>query len=523
MKKIIFILIVVFAPIMVFADSVSPGILGYDAVITKKGGATDYYSDDRKIPYNSKIVVYDEYDDRALGCFKNNIDDCFEVRLVNIAPLKKEVVPNDLIKKDNRGTTLKKVDTKVFIYDKKGIKLKKGPADVYGTYDTVVPFKEELKATHVIRYEGHGGGYTWYYIDDENYRGWYHGANMAVYSNLPMMTFDNVKFYNIDTDEVIETIPVGTVFEEYYSSSKAYLTYKDQFGYIIRSDDDDYYFYSYSKSLGFKSKLGYLLTGKSIEIKVDGKAITAVPKGEKIKILYASMEDDEAVDSDRHYTTSVCVTDDNCLYYVEYNNVQGFVKDENVVSLRHEGEEKTTSYPEDLKLYDVDLYLNSFDELYNKKRPIEEFSKEHETDDIIPANTNVRFYMDESIVDYSKESDYGSYRYDIHLVKYNNKVGWIINEIVDDREYYNTGNDDNSNIETNDDTNTNKSFVMSKSMETIISAIMGALIVSSLGLIILFLVNKKKKPKEIKPVLDNNIQDEIIPVKKIDNDNKNEG
>ena len=131
--------------------------------------------------------------------------------------------------------------------------------------------------------------------------------------------------------------------------------------------------------------------------------------------------------------------------------------------------------------------------------------------------------MDESIVDYSKESDYGSYFYDIHLVKYNNKVGWIINEIVDDREYYNTSNDDNSNIEQNEEINTDKSFVMSKSMETIISAIMGALIVSSLGLIILFLVNKKKKPKEIKPVLDNNIQDEIIPVKKIDNDNKNEG
>lgn len=498
MKKILLALLILFIPSMVLADSTSPHILGYDAVIINKNGVK--YDDGegiKTIKYNTSITVTNEWDDEAYACTKSG-DSCFTVPIKDIAPLKKEIVPKDLLKKDNMGTTLESHKETLFVYNKKGIKLKKGPAEAYGTYDKVIPYKEIIHSTYAVHFEGHGGGYTWFYVDEENYKGWISNeSDIAYYSTHQMILFEDVKLYNIDTNEVIDTIPVETVFEEYYSGDKVYLTYKDKFGYIDANKvgSGDYYYRSY----GYKNKLGYIFTTKSIEMKDgNGKAITAIPKGERIKILYASMEDDEVVDYPWHNSTSVCMDTKKCFYYVEYNNLKGFVEDKNVVSLYHEEKPKTVSYDEDLVIYKIEYYDDS-DDLYDNNMAIDEYTKKYETDEILPAGTKVTMYYWDVLYDQTEESRNanGSLTYTIELIKYgNNKLGWVVSKVSDDRVYYNN-NDTNTDItipqKDYDIPITKQGFVMSKTMESIINGIMIAIIASSLALSLIFIVNRKKK------------------------------
>ena len=492
MKKVLFILLILFIPSVVLADSVSPHIMGYEAIIINKKGAKVDEDSKKTIPYNTKIVVSNEYDGQVYACLKSDSDECFSISVKDIAPVKKEVVPKDLIKKDNNGTTLNKYEGKIYIYGKKGEKLKKGPSEAYGNYDTVIPYKEIVNYTYAIHFEGHGGGYTWFYIDEENYKGWVSAEDdIAFYSKTAIMTFKDIELYDIDTDKVIMTIPVETVFNEYYSSEKTYLTYKDTFGYIKNGYSNDDYFY---EPFGTASKLGYILTTKSIEMKdATGKAITAIPKGERIKIIYGSYEDDEEYDAPYYTTSPICINKDVCLYYIEYNGVKGFVDySDDIISLDHYEKVKTISYDEDKKLYDAMYYRDKYGKLYEEKVPLEDYSKEFETNDVIPAGTKVTYYMTDSLFDYSQEEkvEYGNLLYTIHLVKYNNKVGWIIDNIEDDRHFREENKDYDDIIIPE-----KEHFVMSKTMESIVNGIMIAIIASSIGFMLLSLVNKKPKEK----------------------------
>ena len=160
MKKILFVLLILLIPSGVYADSVSPRILGYEAVVINKKGAKEIVDENpHVIPYNTKVNVIGEYDKEAMVCLKKD-DDCYTISIKDIAPVKKEVVPNDLLKKDNMGTTLQSHKETLFIYGKNGVSLKKGPADAYDKYSTIVPFKGIVKSNYAIHYEGHGGGYT---------------------------------------------------------------------------------------------------------------------------------------------------------------------------------------------------------------------------------------------------------------------------------------------------------------------------------------------------------------------------
>lgn len=510
MKKLLVILLVLCSPCIVLADSASPSIIGYEAVIINKKGAKH---DDGTIPYNTKVFVRNEYGDEVEVCYTvKGSNSCYTISNKDIAPFKKEVLPKDLPKKDNDGTTLEKYQKKIFIIGKKGVKLKKGPASAFGEYNQEVPYKTFLTASYVIY--GYGeSAQEWYYVDDGQYKGWIeNNHNIATIAWPSIMMFDDVKMYDIDTDEEIAVIPSETIFNEAYLYGKIYLKYNDKIGYIEGSYKTGEYSYSYE--YGVKSALGYVLTTKSIELSSKGKTLTAIPKGERIKILYASSEDES------DYTSPVCLNEKQCLYYVEYNGVKGFINDKNVISLRYDTKPKITSYPKDLKLYDA-MYSHYKEDLDEKKISLEEYNKKYETSDIIPANTEVTFYKDDYIaID-------GYIKYDIHLVKYNNKIGWVIVETDDNSDY----NKNENKIEPT--AVPPKDNVMNKSTNTIIYSIIGALIVGSIAMIILFLVNKKKKAKAIAKVDDSKAkvntnvdspktkdnvkptQDEIVPVKKI--------
>lgn len=517
MKRIIFFLVLLCIPYFVMADSVSPSILGYDAVVINKKGAKDKYEEGKTIPYNTKIVVDNEYyydeDVSAHVCLKSNLEDCYDIYLKDIAPLKSEIVPKDLDKKNNYGTTLEVYKYKILVSGSKGVTLKKGPAEAYGEYNIIIPQKTFLTITHAIHYEGHGGGYTWFYVNNEEYKGWINNDDdIATIIEESIMMFDDVKMYDIDTDEVIETIPIETVIDEAYVCGKIYFVYNDKLGYIEGTyQTSNNYTYEY----GYKSKLGYILTTKSIELKSNGKSVTAIPKGERIKILYGMHEDDYESDAPYHITAPICINNKECLYYIEYNGQKGFIYDTNVIAIRHEDQPREISYDNDLVIYDVNYYLGK--ELYNEKISLEEYSKKYETDNILPAHAKATFYTELSLEDNSIDSSvnyYGNKTNTIYLIKYKNIVGWIIDKTEDNRVF--------------DEKPTQPEPVIpekgkDKSTRTIIISIIAAVVVSSIAVVTLFIFNKKKK-KVSNQVDDKSItkKTELVVSEKKD-DKKNEG
>ena len=490
MKKILFVLLILLIPSGVYADSVSPRILGYEAVVINKKGAKEIVDENPYvIPYNTKVNVIGEYDKEAMVCLKKD-DDCYTISIKDIAPVKKEVVPNDLLKKDNMGTTLQSHKETLFIYGKNGVSLKKGPADAYDKYSTVVPFKGIVKSNYAIHYEGHGGGYTWFYIDEDGYKGWISNEDeVAYYRTNKLLTFKDVNLYDVDTNKVIATIPVETVFDEYYTSLNVYLTYKGQFGYINHGDD---YENNY-QAFGFESKLGYLLTIKSAELKdANGKSLTAIPKGERIKILYGMFEDDEAGDYLGHITDPVTISENKDLYYIEYRGVKGFIDCDEVEPLFHEYTPKEVTYDVDLKIYDINYFRDA--DFYDKKINLETHTKNHDTGETLSAGTKVTKYQEEFISDNDDDRvEYGYLTYKLDLIKYGNKLGYVVSDIDDDRHFIVDNPNTDIDIPSKDiDIPTKDNRVMSKTMESIINGIMIALIAASVALSLIKLVNKKR-------------------------------
>ena len=160
MKKIVylFVLLFLFIPTIVLADSSSPSILGYDAVVTnKKGVKVETGDGNYTVAYNTKVHVYAEYDTDAscelINPKDSDPDYTLSIPLKDLSPIKKEVFPKDLQNVNNQGSTLKKDKDEFIVVNTKGTKLSKGPADIYGKYDKVIPYETKLHTTHYINTE----------------------------------------------------------------------------------------------------------------------------------------------------------------------------------------------------------------------------------------------------------------------------------------------------------------------------------------------------------------------------------
>ena len=184
MKKIISILLLIMlAPMMVLADEAGPKVLGYDAIIINKDGA-EYtkYGDGGEVerevlPYNTKIRVVseDQYDGKTvIACNYSDIKDCYEKIFTllkkDVAPLKEEITPNDISDELASYSSLMKYDSKALVFKDGGVKLKKGPADAFGVYNTVIPKNTEVNITHCV--DRGKGGFGYCYVDSNNYKGW---------------------------------------------------------------------------------------------------------------------------------------------------------------------------------------------------------------------------------------------------------------------------------------------------------------------------------------------------------------
>ena len=486
MRKYLIVLFFILCPLFVLADSAGPSIIGYDAIVINKNGAK---YDDGNIPYNTKIHVYDEYDDgTASACYIEYADDCyagderFNISIKDIAVLKKEIIPKDLEKVSNQGTSIDLVNSKILVANKSGIKLRKGPAEAYGFYDKKVPYKTILSFKYAINRSGphDSWSYSWFYVDSDGYKGWIDG-DICVLVNNPVLTFKEISISD-DNGNTIK-IPSETVLDTvYYNYPTSFVNYKEILGKV---DTEKLY-------IGYKSKLGYILTTKSTEIKSNGKAITAIPKGEKIKIVYAN-KDDEYSDSEHHSTGPICLSDSECYYYIEYNGAKGFISSDDVISLYYEDKEKITKFDKDLEVYSVDYY---YGEGLNEGVTLESYSKKYKTTEVIPANTNVTVYMSNIL------GEYGTYRsYSISLVKYKNIVGWVINSI---------NNNDDIKSENNVNNDTNEINKTDRVLTIVVYSLIAAAILSLTAYITIVLINKKKKNSK------KNKEKELSPRKKKD-------
>ena len=460
MKKILFILLfIIGTPCLVFADASGPSIIGYDAVVINKSGVKDPDSG-KVIKYNTKIHVYNESDSNAEACNytgKNECnDDTFSIPLKDILPLKEEILPSELKNKNNQETFLEEVKETILIVGKNGYKLKKGPAGVYGKYSTVIPYNTKITAKYAIK--PFMDYYSWYYVDDGTYKGWIENDDAVAEENIKILFFNDTKFLDGTTNKLIETIPKETVINEtYINYPNIYFTYKNNFGYVDVENNH----------VGYEDS-GYVIVVKSTELKSKDKSVTGVAKGEIIKSLYVTYDDE---------------------YYVEYNGTKGFINKKDIISLGTEKNTKEISFDEELEVYDTD-YIKESIIFLDEGETLESYSKKHLTNQTIPANSKITYYKTGTI--YQNNSDK---HYEMNLISYKNIIGWVIAEEYEGEDYSETSTPTAIPQPGEKETKNN-----GESQNIIIYCIIGAVVMVALSIIGIIMVNKKKKKNDKKEV-----------------------
>ena len=153
-----------FFPIVVFANTViDGGFFEYEAVVINREGAEyqDSTNGSGVLPYNTEVRVVDKTNNLMVYVIKKN--ECcntYKIFLQDIAPSKDEIIPEDLSDREteNSGYTGKAMRAsfnsgvnKIMVVSDGGVKLKKGPADLYGEYSTIIPENTQLTSTHYIK------------------------------------------------------------------------------------------------------------------------------------------------------------------------------------------------------------------------------------------------------------------------------------------------------------------------------------------------------------------------------------
>ena len=500
MKKIIYlVLLLILMPTLVFADSSSPSIMGYDAIVTNKNGAKESHGD-AVIPYNTKVHVYNEYDDYAEVEWNDQKD--YVVKRKDIAPYREEYIPNDKdIKKNSDyydGVPLEKIEKDIIVYEKNGLKLSKGPAEIYNKYDKVVPYKTKLRITYEAGY--------WYYVDDGEYKGWVSiNDTIALRNYIDILLLTDTKMVD-DDNNYLSTIPAETIINKnniYHLSdgSKYLVNYNGEEGYIGVKNGDKGYLYSFDYAI--LSEYYNILTLKNISItSLDGKVRTNVNSGEILdKIYYEEITWDGPEEP-------VCIGK-NCYFYVEYKGTKGFIKDENVILYGKNEEIVHIVTNDEIKMYNIDLY--SFLK-NNDSEVVNENIKDKYYKGVIPKGTTLNKYKNW----WYYKNDNHDYASDLYIVKYKNE---FVTVFIDDnfpKEPIKDVSKTEPNIKKTEKNNTK---------EIILFSVIGAFILALVSFVTIKLINKKKKNR-IKDKNKNNtvetkkesIKEEIDnPIKKEEN------
>ena len=490
MKKVICLclLFVLFVPTIVLADAAGPSVIGYEAVvINKKGAKSEGGDDDYTVPYNKKIYVYNEDDDTVYACLDGKSQyDCEKsvaLKKSDIAPVKKEVTPKDFKTSKEDEVYIATDEIKFLISEKKGAKLKKGPADLYGTYDKTIPYKEVLTSKNYVKSYGPGGSdyILFFYVDSNGYKGWVSPDDVAIYYNEKAIAFKDTKIYD-DDNNVIDTIKTETIINDYYGSfyGGVFINYNGKMGHAK------------DVSFAYESKKGRIVTIKKAEImSLSGEKRGEIPAGESLKILFASSDDDYG-DYPYHNTSGYYMNenDKESYFYVEYDGIKGIVSSNDVISLDYEFKEKTIELKEETKFYDLNQPEGKDEE------SMEDYLSRWKTIGKIPKSAKVTVYTEHE--DY--DGSIGKSLY-IQLAKYKGKLGYITrieiseNEPSDDPEPTTEPLPTATNEPVNPNNNSNNG--KEKNDNIILYCIIGAVLLAITVIGIIIVINKKKKKEKV--------------------------
>ena len=516
MKKIIYlVLLVMLIPNIVMADSAGPSILGYDAIVINKNGAK-VKEGNEIIPYNSIVHVVDERD--------NYFGDDISYVQINWKDIRMAWIPLKDIKPFEEEQVIDSNESigKVIIMNENGAKLWKGTSSKHEAYDKIIPMGTKVNIIYDIDY--YKGLISWYYVNDGEFKGWVKSSDVD-YIYQEAMLFSETKLYD-ENDNIIMTLPKGTIIDEIYMSNikgKMIVEYQDQKGYVKATKQNEVFDKPGINgiNLGLKTDDIILLTN-NIELELSNNKKITIPSNTRIKILYGMIDGEMG-------THPVCLDENNCYYYVNYQNQKGFIKVANHIILYE--------LPIGIPLPDVGIstYDDGDDDEYNFSDEADHTIYSKEVYDYIIKNptkmvtddirkqyaTNVKLTdkaIRKMIIYQTIEENNVFYEATFVLIKYNNE-----NYLVIDRDYYESLNiekmlkeksnenkqqennneiSEEKNIDDKKDNNSKEEIITpvkdnskkkSNSSNTIIFAVAGAVILAIVSFIIIKIINNRNK------------------------------
>ena len=397
-KYLCFILLILFIPFIVLADAEGPHIIEYDAIIVNKNGVkyTDENGNEKIIPYNSKVrVIMETESDISVTYINEEKKEIFtSISKKDIIPYNDEINPNDSsIRKGNEGTLFKESGL-VIVFNKNGIKLRKGPDEKWKEYDEIINYMTVLDTTFTMNGGSGPGGPSnlWFYVENNNYHGWINSRDVAYKIDDKLLTFADIKLKD-ETGKELITIPAETELDEVYkyeAKKQYYVKYNFEQGFI-----------SYD-SLGYEIT-DYVLSKKDTVLQsIKGETRVKIPFGVKLEVLYADYEGWE-------FRT---LTATKGYFYVKYNNQRGFIKESDVL-IDNYSELNSKFISQSFKIInDVTLY-----DLSNKGKEILQINANNDI-------TSPYCYIDT----YDENDDF--YQEEWCVIKYNNNIGKILTKQI---------------------------------------------------------------------------------------------
>ena len=410
-KYFLLLLFILLSPFMVLADASGPSIIGYDAVIVNENGIkyTDFANKTTVIPYNSKVrVVWESGDSVTISyVLKNGEEITTGVDKKDILPYDEEINPNTYKSGENEEDILYKEKSSVIVFDKNGIKLRKGPSEAWKEYDEIIDYMTVLDTTYTMYGDNFRGNAAnkWFYVENDKYHGWVNTSKIGYKVDMEVLSFSKGKLLN-DSGKEIATIPEETVLDEIYiieGTNQFYVKYNFEQGFI----DLNYYNEKTKKEVhnfdyGVKVT-DYVVAKKDTQItSIDGKVRKNIPYGSKINVIYAFMESEPPI-----------LESINGYFYGEYAGQKGFIKESDVF---------VTYYDESQNKFDSKKFtLTHATELYsyNDEKPI------------MIIDENNTFDSPYCFVNYYDQN--GDVEEEWCAVKYQNNYGYVlINKKVND-------------------------------------------------------------------------------------------
>lgn len=283
-KKLLIILIgiLLLSPSYIKANHTSPSTILYKAVITKKDGFK--CNDKTIIPYGTIVTIseyYSIHDEPFLSIeeYETNEEQEYCDNDINYSDF--ELYSKDFNIMDyneDSGISSFSSNKEVLILSKKGVKLYKGPSFSYDVIETI-PSGSKLNTKYYVEVKE---GKSWAYVSYNGKNGWIHLTTYDV-------AYGPEKEENIAVGTFENGLEENTLINEYYYSGgsieyqgmKYYVKYKDKMYFV------EHLASKFEETITLKNKI------KFYEYGVSSDSIGTIPKGTEIKTLYSYVYEED--------------------------------------------------------------------------------------------------------------------------------------------------------------------------------------------------------------------------------------